>query len=76
VRKRRSWTTHAENDFSMDFKYEIDLSSELNKKPNKTGITVKLDQMPSLKEKWESLSVDNIKDKIWTLAKRKQKLNR
>ncbi|XP_060592519.1 uncharacterized protein DKFZp434B061-like [Ruditapes philippinarum] len=74
VRQRRIWTSEAESCFGHDWRYQIDLAKHLNKKPSKVAISLKLESISAVRERWRSLTVENIKDKIWVIARGEMKL--
>lgn len=70
ARIRRKWTETADIVFSHEWALEIELSRNLNKKPTLSEMKQKLALMVELQDKYKDLSAENIKDKIWNLAKR------
>jgi hypothetical protein len=52
---------------------EIYLSVALNKKPTLSSVRHKLYSSSEVRQKYADLSDENIKDKIWNLAKREMR---
>lgn len=58
------------NTFTEDFKEQILLCKETDKRCSVVEIRLKMSENIELKKRWCSLTFQNIKDKIWSLSKK------